>query len=274
MKNDKNQTHTGMKKSIILLSSIFVWISCSGFSQVQEGAGRKSFGFQIGGSHVELREESLNRATHKGPGLAGAFYLERACGKSLKSLNLELGTAFLGTGYEDEMSSFRFSGSASFSYLRKPGKGNAESGFLVGGKLKAASAITYFDNWDESHYYWLTAYSFGPDLRFTCPVGSHGRLQFDADFPVLSMISRPPVRFLFTQSSPAFADVLRDLNQDLGWLTPVNYRNINIGVKYSFRDPGRIAPAIFFKLNDMRIHMEGSAPMRYLSQTIGVECSF
>jgi hypothetical protein len=263
-----------MKKSVIFYSVILLKISCSTFSQEQTDIGNKLSGFHIGISHTDLKEESLNRAIHKGPGLMGAIYFERSDGKSVKKVKMELGSSFLSSDYEGETSSYLFSGSASFSYLQNLEIAPPAFGFYLGGRVKAATAIEYFDNWDESHFYWTTSYSLGVDFRGSYSFGRNSRISLEVDFPVLSLVSRPPSKFMTTQSSPALAEVLRELNQDLQFLSVGDFRNLNIQLKFSLRNPKKFVPSIFWKFSDMHINMNGSNPMKYISHTLGIEYRF
>jgi hypothetical protein len=270
----KNQKHAEMKKSIILFSVILFKLSCSTFSQAKEDTGRTRAGFQMGISHMDLKEQSLNRATHNGPGIMGGLHLERSNTRSIKMLNMELGSNFLRSRYEGETSSYRISGSASFSYLRNIIHEAPPWNFHLGGKVKAFSAIEYFDNWDESHFYWITSYSFGADLRLTYSFGDNSIIQLEADFPLFSLVSRPPAKFSDTQSSPALRDVLRDLNRDLRILSPEAYRNFTIQLSYSLRSPKKFVPAIFWRFNDMYINKDGSGQLKSRGHTLGLKFRF
>lgn len=263
-----------MKKSLIVLSIVLLRISCSTFSQVQADQKIKQSGFYLGISQTSLKEESLNRALHKGPGLMGAIYLERSKGKSLKKLNLELESNMLKSDFETEISSYLISGSARFSYLRNLFNTAPGFSFNLGGNFNAGTVIEYFDNWDESHYYWITSYSFGAEVRFTYTFGNNRRIDLEAGVPVLSLVSRPPDRFLYTQSSPALTDVLKEINQDLNFLTPQAYGNFTIQLKYSPGKPKKFVPAIFWRLSDTYNNADGSGRMKCISHTIGVEYRF
>lgn len=265
---------TEMKKPLFVCLAILLRISCSTFPQVNEDAGNRLSGMQIGISHMDLQEQSLNRAIHRGPGLMGAFYLERSNNKSLTLLNMELGSNFLRSNFESETSSYMFSGSVSFSHLRNLALKNPALSIQLGGKAKAGSAIEYFDNWDESHFYWISAYSLGADFRFTYSFGRNSRIGIEADFPILSLVSRSPSGFSNTQMSPALPDVFKALNRDLRFMTPGGYRNLNIQLRYSLRNPKKFIPAIFLRFNNLYVNKDGSAPMKFIHHTMGVEYRF
>lgn len=263
-----------MKKSLILYSLILFKLSSSTFSQVTGDTVKKLSGFQLGISHMDLREQSLNTAMHRGPGLMGALYLERSNNRSVKIWHMELGSSFLRSNYEGETSSYWISGSACFRYLRNITHETPRWNLHVGGKLNTSSSIEYFDNWDESHYYWITSYSFGADIRLTWTLGGNSIIQLETDFPLLSLVSRPPARFSYTQSSPALRDVLRDINRDLSMLSPEAYRNFTLQLSYSFRSPMKYVPAIFWRFNDMYINKLGTGQLRSRGHSLGVKFRF
>ncbi|MGW8313951.1 MAG: hypothetical protein ACWGNV_00010 [Bacteroidales bacterium] len=263
-----------MKKSVIIIAVICFRITCLSFSQVQVDIPEKGSGFHIGISHIELREGSLNRAIHRGPGLTGAVYLERTKPQSLKRFNMELGSVFLRSDFEGETSSYLISGSASFSYLRNLRFMNPVFSMHLGGRVKAGSAIEYFENWDESHFYWITSYSIGADLKFSYSFGRNSRITFEADFPVLSLVSRPPDKFLYTQSSPALSDVLKDIHQDLEFQSIGGFRDFTFQLQYSLRKPKKFVPNIFLRYSDRCLNKDEQGQVKYIRQTIGLEFRF
>lgn len=263
-----------MRKTVIMITVICFRITCLSFSQVQGNIPGKGSGFNIGISHIDLREGSLNRAIHRGPGLTGAVYLERTNPQSLKRFNMELGSEFLRSDFEGETSSYLISGSASFSYLRNLRTVEPVFSVHLGGKVKAGSAIEYFDNWDESHFYWITSYSVGADLKLSYSFGKNSRITFEADFPVVSLVSRPPAKFLYTQSSPALHDVLKDINQDLKFQSFGGYRDFTFQLQYSLRKPKRFVPNTFLRYSDAFLSNDGRGQVRYIRQSIGLEFRF
>ncbi len=263
-----------MKKPLVVCFMILLRISCPTFSQENTDTGSKYSGFQIGISHMDLQEQSLNRAIHRGPGLMGAYYLERSNSKAMTLLNMDLGSAFLRSNYESETSSYMFSGSVSISHLRNLAIKNPALSFHLGGKAEAGSVIEYFDNWDESHFYWITAYSLGVDLRFAWSFGRNSRIGLEVDFPVLSLVSRPPSSFHSTQMSPSLPDVFRELNRDLRLMSPGGYRNLNIQVKYSLRNAKKFVPSIFLRFSEMYVDKDGSGSVKFINHALGVEYRF
>jgi len=263
-----------MKRMITCLMVFLFMISFDAVSQEGADTRRKLSGFHFGMSYMNLKDEVLNNVIHKGTGILGAIYLERSDKTSVKRLDLELQSGFLKSNFESEASSYLFSGSAGFRYLRNLYYADPGIKFYLGGKVKIGTAIEFFDNWDESHFYWITAYSIGAGFRFDYSFGDNSKIQIEGDLPVFSLVSRPPAEFLYTQSSPALPDVLKDLNHDLRLLSPARYQDLSLQVKYSLRNPKKFVPAIFWRLCYLSTNKDGSGKLKYISQTFGVEFIF
>ena len=263
-----------MIRTITCLMVILFMICCASFSQERADTHRKLSGFHFGISYMNLKDEVLNNVIHKGNGILGAIYLERSDNMSVKRLDLELGSGFLMSNFESEASSYLFSGSAGFRYLRNLSYADPGFKFYLGGKVKIGTAIEYFDNWDESHFYWITAYSIGADFRLDYSFGDKSKIQIEGDLPLFSLVSRPPAEFLYTQSSPALPDVVKDINHDLRFLSPARYQELNLQVKYSLRNSKKFVPSIFWRLSYLSINKDGSGKLKYINQTFGVEFIF
>jgi hypothetical protein len=263
-----------MKRMITGLMVILLMISCAAFPQERADTPRMLSGFHFGMSYLNLKDEVLNNAIHKGSGISGAIYLERSDNMSVKRLDLELESGFLKSNFESEASSYMFSGSAGFTYLRNLCHAEPGIRFYLGGKVKTGTAIEYFDNWDESHFYWITAYSIGAGFRIDYSLGNNSKIRMEGDFPVFSLVSRPPAEFLYTQSSPALPNVIKDLNHDLRLLSPARYQELNLRLKYSFGNPKKFVPGVFWRLSYLTVDKDGSGKLKYLNQTFGVEFIF
>ncbi|MFC2115367.1 hypothetical protein ACFLTU_02775 [Bacteroidota bacterium] len=263
-----------MIKKIMLVIVILIELPNTAFSQNVNDNDRKQSALQLGLSIINMEDNALNNVMHSGSGIFGAWHLERSDNKSVKDFDLEFASGFLKSDFESETATYRFSGSAGFSWLRNLSKNSSDLNFYLGGKGEIKTAIEYFDNWDESHFYWMTAYSAGIDFRFDHSFGTNSRIRIEGDMPVFSLASRPPAEFLYTQSSPSLKSVLGDLNHDLGVLFPTSYLDFHLQVKYSLWNPKKFMPAIFWKLNYLNFNKGVSNSMKYIDQTIGVEYIF
>lgn len=261
-------------KKVIMGLGFLLTVTSIAFSQAGTDSGIKKTGIHMGFSYINLEDKALNNAMHKGTGFSGGWYLELLNNRSVRVFDLVLGSGFLKSYFENETATYRFSGSARYRWLRNISGTPKDLNIYLGGRGEFKTAIEYFDNWDESHFYWLTSYSLGIDFRFNYSFASSNTIMIEGDMPVFSFVSRPPADFHYTQSSSALRDVLKDLNYNLGFLLPGKYIDINFRVKYSFRNSKRLMPALYWKINYQSIEKNGSDNMKYLDQTIGVEYIF
>lgn len=261
-------------KKVIMATGFLLSITSITFSQASTDSRIKKTGLYVGFSYANLADKALNNIVHEGLGIVGGCYLEFSDTRTIKVFDLELGSGFLKSDFESEASSYRFSGSARFRWLHSPCYFSSDLNIYIGGNGEIKTAIEYFDNWDESHFYWMSAYSAGIDFRLDYSFGSNSRILIEGNMPVFSFVSRPPAEFLFTQSSPSLKDVLKDLNHDLGFILPDKYLDINFHVRYSFRNSKKFMPSIYWKINYLNIEKDDSDKLRYFDQAIGVEYVF
>ena len=259
---------------MMIATGIFSSVLSFATSRHESDTGTKQTGLCLEFSHISFVDKALNNAIHRGTGILGGWYLEKSKNGSVMVLDMELGSGFLKSDFESETASYMFSGSAGFRWLRDASPSSGDINVYMGGRCALKTAVEYFDNWDESHFYWMTSYSAGIDFRLDYSFGPFSTIRIEGDMPVLSLVSRPPSDFLFTQSSPAPGDVLKDLNHDLAFISPGKYTDINFHVKYFLRNRERRMPAIYWKINYLNIEKNDSDNLRYFDQAIGVEYIF
>ena len=183
-----------MMKPVFIMFLIGIMFPFKIFPQTSDENKTKKTGLLVGISHNQLSESLLNNLIHKGGGLNIGFDREIRKDNSIRQIELIFGSDFLKSRYEKEIASYHFNSSFIYSYLFEILHSSQSSRTIyLGGIASADMNLEYFDNWDENHYYWLTSYSLGGNLRLENPVFNTNRFQLEVDIPFISLVSRPPV---------------------------------------------------------------------------------
>ena len=249
-------------------------LSAKIYSQPSGELYLKKTGLLFGISGNQLNQGSLNNIVHKGGGFSLGFDREIKKENAIRQFEWQIGSAFLKSTYENEIASYNFSTSFSYRYLFQICCRQYDHGAFVGGKASADYHIEYFDNWDENHFYWMTSYSLGADLRLEYPVFETNLLQFEADIPLISFVSIPPTEFMNIQSDNELRQIIKTMHENPR-ISPVwKHTELNLLVKYHFQNPAKVKPALLWKCHYLNSGLSGSATNRMLSQTLGFELYF
>ena len=154
-----------MKRSIY---SVLICASLITISSVAQTAGElyhNYSGLSLGLAFNEMKEASINKAVHKGPGIFIGFFHEQNKGRIVHRFEFLLASHFMKSKFEDEIASYNFTGTLRYRYLYNVCDPRNCQPLYLGGSINLNTQITYFDNWDENHFYWNTAYSFDFDSR-------------------------------------------------------------------------------------------------------------
>jgi hypothetical protein len=235
---------------------------------------RKDTGFRLGISLNDTRETLFSNITHSGPGFLAGFIIESTKGLIIKRFDLGLNANFLKSSFETETGSGNFHISVNYRYLFRLNNNESKKGFYLGPLAGTDILISYYENWDENHYYWLTAYRLGADMRFEFNTVSDNVLQFECNMPLMSLVSRPPERFLSTQAESKVSDILETIHKDIKVLLPLSHLSCHLKAGYSFRNLKKFKPALFWQFYYLRNNKSDSRQLTIINQTFGAEFYF
>lgn len=263
-----------MKRFLLTMIVLIGIFPDNSVAQQAEKAPGKMSGIRFGVSYNELQEVALNRILHKGSGFTGGWFLEKSIGKTVRYFDLQLATIMLKSPFEKEISTYHFNIPASFHYLFDIYRGIPSTGFYAGGFAKMSLNIEYFENWDENHFYWLTAYSLGPDFRIEhCFPWKH-KLLVEANLPVIALISRPPSNIMEIQSKTGLFNVAKKIHENPSVAFIDKNLEINFRARYSFTESKKIQPKLFWQIHYISNQIHNSERLKMINYSMGVEICF
>jgi hypothetical protein len=62
----------------------------------------------------------------------------------------------------------------------------------LGGLIDWNYNVQYYENWDDSHIYWLNVYEIGPAARWSKIIKDNQQLALNFNFSLIALVSRPP----------------------------------------------------------------------------------
>jgi hypothetical protein len=93
--------------------------------------------------------------------------------------------------------------------------------------------MSFYENWDDSHIYWTTAYRIGPTVSIASRSRDMSHFYAFAGVPVLTLVSRPDAIIDYKVVDPTFTGIVSRLHQDLTLTSVHRYFAPTVGVGYA-----------------------------------------
>ena len=244
------------------------------FAGDETEAGSNDFGLAIGPAGYQVKENVLNKIRHKGTFISGGLFYERSRAFSKQRFEFYAIFSKLESRYDPDKASIVINPSMDYRYARKIEDISQHVALFAGGVAGFDSHIAYYENWDESHFYWLTSYYLGFAGVLTYRQSETGSLYLEVDIPVVALISRPLARILRKEVNPEFSWIAGKLHEDLTLTSIHQHFALNMDLGYTFRYSDRFRQSIFWRSRYTKNSMAYSRDIAILTHTLGVTFLF
>jgi hypothetical protein len=171
--------------------------------------------------------------------------------------------------YDPDRASIIINPSINYRYARHVKNIKSDFQLFLGGIAGLNSHSAFFENWDDSHLYWLTSYSLGIDGILTYQKSNKNYFFFELNLPLLSLISRPPARFLYKVVNPKFGWVISEYHKNLRLTSIHEHFVFNLDFAYRYRYSNKFVQSIFLRFRYVRNSMSYSKNIHILTYTFG-----
>lgn len=217
------------------------------FSYAQGRQNSLSLDFGIGS--LQVQENALNSLVHKGSliitGLS--FASESQTGLSHK-IEVSFSIGSLKSRFEENRNSTYWNPQLRYS-LTKP----ITNSISVGGYLSGVYQVMEFENWDDSHLYWVTSYQMGPVVKID-NIPFKG-LFSNVSFPLLAIVSRSRNEITNKVDSGKFSDIFNLIHSHTAILSFIKYLVLDVHLGYPL-------------INSKRINLEVRSNPKYVHSVI------
>lgn len=236
--------------------------------------GDKNFGISLGLNDYQIRETILNNIRHRGLLLSLGLSNSRLKDKSYKEFNFNIIVNKLKTRYETEKLSLAANPLIKYRYLRKVKNFNENFNLFIGGITGWNLHLGFYEEWDESHIYWLNSYFLGIDERLIFHSSEKSTISLDINIPIVSLISRPPKRFLYKEINPKLSWFLNNFHDDLKLASLNQHFEYNMIFEYKFWNSKKYKKIIFWHFSYLKNTMPHSKDLSILTNTFGIKLTF
>jgi hypothetical protein len=109
---------------------------------------------------------------------------------------------------------------------------NGRGGVFVGGQARWAMDLDLPEFWDNEHTYWLTAIELAPAAAYVRQLKENSELEVSAALPLVSFVSRPPLRRYSVSEPDDIGFFFRTVHQDLQFATLNRYQSAQVSVAW------------------------------------------
>jgi len=231
------------------------------------------FGVAVSFTSLALKDEVLNPLRHSGTFVSLGLFLDRPRATTASRFDLDLVFNPVSSRYESGKDSFASAMRLGYRRVRQVGQPGSELRLLAGGAVAAAYQFAYFDNWDDSHGYWLTAYSVDATgtMEYT---GWGGRpVSLEVTAPVFALVSRPRSPILYKGDSANFGWIVRKLHENMKLTSVHRHRAVEATLRLS-RPGATWGRSFFWHVAYVHDDLPHSSNVEVLRQSVGASVVF
>ena len=243
-------------------------------AQAPDKIDRSTFGFSVGLSHFQLKERLINNLAHTGWGFcAGGIYLKPAV-RSNHRLAFNVGFNMLKSAFEEESSTYLIHSSLTYRYNYRIISINDRTDLYIGGQAGMEATQGIYENWDENHFYWLTAYTLGLNGRLQINVSDRSAFSFEGNLPFIALVSRTPATRLIHEDNPVFSSVVGKIHEHPSLASWPDHFAVEFKLGYTFSFKGKSRQTIFWQGNYISNDIARSKKINIINHTAGIEFLF
>jgi hypothetical protein len=234
------------------------------------GPGSAGFGVSLAATEYQIREEALNAIRHRGASLTLGFFRQGGDLDRRHRITLSVLVAGLSDRYAPERGSLVAHPELDLRMgwrVTPPGRGTA---FFVGGTAGWSTHWAFYEQWDETHVYWLTSSQLGVDALVEHHLARGRSLHLEVDAPLLALVSRPPSEFSYREVNPALGWILGEVHGKPRLASPADHLALNLGLVYSRTGEGGLRHEAFVQMEYIRDTTPSSRPVTILTYRLGI----
>lgn len=216
----------------------------------------------------QWKDKVLNPAKHAGWFPTLEIQYDRPREDSASRVHLQLVFSPIASRYDPGKDSFASGIQLSYRRVRRTAFPRAGLNLWIGAEAKASSDFAYFSNWDDSHFYWLTAYALGFAGSLEHVMSPSRTVSLEWSVPVLAVVSRPRSPILYKVVNSDFGAVVARLHKNARLTSLHEHRAVDLALRYA-RPHATWGHSFFWHLEYADTDLPYSEPAQILRHSFG-----
>lgn len=185
------------KKLLIIAITIFLTGTLTGQIDTSRLKPIHKIGFDLGGVHYQVRDDIIAPLRWNGIGFTVALSYSLIDDKGLHDIELRIPVAFLSNRYDHKSKAGEIY--LGYGYMHRISGKESHAKLYLGGLIDWNYNLQYYDNWDDSHFYWLNVYELGPVTQWSYALNDKNQVALRFNFSLIALVSRPPEHRYYDQ---------------------------------------------------------------------------
>ncbi len=119
----------------------------------------------------------------------------------------------------------------SYSYLHRIAGNESQGEIHLGGLIHWDYNLQFYENWDDSHIYWLNTYELGPVVRWSNTINDNKQIALELNFPLIALVSRPP-KYRYYDQGKLPREILSEPHENMKLTSLHEYISIALSSHY------------------------------------------
>ena len=198
----------------------------------------------LGAVHYQLRDDIVAPLRNDGFGVVGELTYSSFGDKGRHFIDLRVLYAPLSNRYDHISRAAELN--LGYGYLWRIA-GTESSGQLnLGGLIEWDYCLQYYDNWDDSHFYWLNVYELAPQIEWSNPLGDNHQLALSCSLSLLGLVSRPPKYRYYDQLR--LDKIYSETHEQMDFASLPEYISMSLRGRYQFQAGGNFKLGVSYIL--------------------------
>ena len=121
----------------------------------------------------------------------------------------------------------------SYGYMCRIAGNESQGEIHLGGLIHWDYNLQYYDNWDDSHIYWLNAYELGPVVTWSKTTNDNKQIALELSFPLIALVSRPP-KYRYYDQGKLPREILSEPQENMKLTSLHEYISIGLRGHYMY----------------------------------------
>jgi hypothetical protein len=203
-------------------------------------------GIVLGGLNYQVRDDIIAPLRWDGFGFVGGLSYSLISDKGRHNIDLRVLYSSPSNRYDHKSKIGEIN--LGYGYMHRVGVNESHRQLQIGGQIDWNYNAQYYENWDDSHIYWLNVYELGPAARWSNTIKDNHQLALTFNFSLIALVSRPP-KYRYYDQERLPKEILSKPHEKMELTSLHEYISIGLRGQYKYQVSRKITMGVTYYLN-------------------------
>jgi len=233
-------------KAVIFAITFLMTTAVTGQSDSSCSKPIHQIGVVLGGGNYQVRDDIIAPLRWDGFGFVGGLSYSLIGDEERHNIDLRILYSSPSNRYNHKSSAGEIN--LGYSYMHTIVGDESHGQLHLGGLIDWNYNVQYYENWDDSHIYWLNVYEIGPAARWSKIINDNQQLALRFNFSLIALVSRPP-KYRYYDQGRLPKEILSKPHENLELTSLHEYVSIGLHGQYIYQGSENFAIVVSYFLN-------------------------